>query len=474
MKEKKSSIFSFNILGKSFQRNFLIFSIVVVALECFVLAYTIQDNLKRPTIQNLGKTGLIKFSQAKTSKEKKSIFNLYMKDSIYLWPLNGIEIAPLKNLYYKVEFILKRDFGDEYKNLPQYEKDFFRKKTIPFIENHISVNRNESLFKKEWSLYLNNKNSLEENIIASNKFVGLTRYSWNGYKKNMLFYLYKNKLYFASISDVADKMSFLVSILIPIIALILSAFLLIYLNYYFSLKKQNEINKEVKKLLNITQEKNVLLDNQKKNLNNLLENLGQGFMIFNQDGIVQEGATLASKIMFQCEPEGKNIDHVLRLTNEEKETFKKWRKNVWKGLITFNDLLALAPKEFKKIEDQVIQLEFRAIYQNKKVEKVVCVANDITKEVILLNKIQKDREDVQFIKLCISDPLNFIDLMNDTNEVFLEPLFKNIQPKNKELIFRTFHTLKARYGQFGQHQISKFINEMETMISKDLWEDFAK
>ena len=61
-------------------------------------------------------------------------------------------------------------------------------------------------------------------------------------------------------------------------------------------------------------------------------------MIFNEEGLIQEGATLASKNIFQCEPEGKSIDEVLRFNEEEKDTFKKWRQNVWKGNISFKNI----------------------------------------------------------------------------------------------------------------------------------------
>ena len=308
----------------------------------------------------------------------------------------------------------------------------------------------------------------------ANNLVGLTRYKWNSYKKNMLFIRLNNHLYFASISDAIEKTSFLISILFPLVLLITSSFLLIYLNYFFNMKKQNIINDKIKALLEDTKRKNNQLDAQRKDLKNLLENLGQGFMIFNEEGLIQDGATLASKNIFQCEPEGKSIDDVLRLNEEEKENFKNWRKNVWKGVISFKDLLALAPSHFNKIEKQIVQLEFRAIYENKRVNKVICVASDKTKEAELLKKIEIDREDVQFIKLCLSRPLEFIDLMNDTTELFTDFPFKGELETEKEEIFRTFHTLKARYGQFGQKNLTYTINKMETIISKSLWSQFRE
>ena len=457
----------FNPTKKNFQKHFLILSLVVIIIECLIFIFTIKENLNRPTIQDLAKVGLVKFAMAKTKDERESVFKKYLKSRIYLWPRDGVSLNKKGSISSKIDHVLMRDFGEEYKNLVLEEKKIIKEKTLPFIEKTIDKkgeNFDIDLFE----------GSFEQELFISNASVGLTRYTWNGYKKNMLFFLLNNNLYFASISDVADKMSFLISILVPLSLLIISSFLLVYFNYYFNIKRQNTINKQIKGLLDETQKKNAELDLQKKNLKNLLENLGQGFMIFDKEGIIQEGATLASKNIFQCDPEGKDICDVLRLSEEDKVTFARWRKNVWKGLLAFKDIVDLAPKNFNKIKGQIIQLEYRAIYEEKKVDKVICVASDKTKEAELLEKIERDREDVQFIKSCLSRPLEFIDLMNDTTEIFSEFPFETNLESHKEEIFRIFHTLKARYGQFGQKYLTFYINSVETAISKSLWEDFSE
>tara|TARA_Y100001954_G_scaffold157541_1_gene167304 strand:- start:298 stop:2469 length:2172 start_codon:yes stop_codon:yes gene_type:complete len=459
----------FDPMRKNFQRNFLLISFVLIIFQCLFLFLTIRENLKKPTRQDLAKVGLTKFGMAKSSEDRKSIFNRYQKDRIFLWPMDGISLNTSGKVTEKIDDVLMRDFGDEYRNLNPYEKKYIKEKTLPFIERNIKLHeRKRGFFENDF------KGSFEEELFMANNLVGLTRYKWNSYKKNMLFIRLNNHLYFASISDAIEKTSFLISILFPLVLLITSSFLLIYLNYFFNMKKQNIINDKIKALLEDTKRKNNQLDAQRKDLKNLLENLGQGFMIFNEEGLIQDGATLASKNIFQCEPEGKSIDDVLRLNEEEKENFKNWRKNVWKGVISFKDLLALAPSHFNKIEKQIVQLEFRAIYENKRVNKVICVASDKTKEAELLKKIEIDREDVQFIKLCLSRPLEFIDLMNDTTELFTDFPFKGELETEKEEIFRTFHTLKARYGQFGQKNLTYTINKMETIISKSLWSQFRE
>ena len=457
----------FNPMKKNFQGRFLILSLLVILLECLFLIFTIKDNLNRPTIQDIAKVGLVKFAMAKTIEKREAVFKKYLKSRIYLWPKDGISLSEKGSISSKIDYVLARDWGDEYKNLVLEEKKIIKEKTLPFIEKTITE-KGEDFDKNKF------EGSFEEELFISNASVGLTRYKWDGFKKNMLFFLFNNKLYFSSISDVADKMSFLISILLPLTLLIISSFLLVYFNYFFNMKRQNTINKQIKGLLNETQQKNFELDLQKKNLKNLLENLGQGFMIFDKEGIIQEGATLASKNIFQCEPEGQNIGEVLRLSEEDKVTFEKWRKNVWKGLLAFKDIVDLAPKNFNEIKGQIIQLEYRAIYEGKKVDKVICVASDTTKETELLEKIERDREDVQFIKSCLSRPLEFIDLMNDTTEIFSDFPYEGNLESHKEEIFRIFHTLKARYGQFGQKYLTFHINSVETAISKSLWEGFSE
>ncbi len=454
-------------MKKNFQRNFLLFSFVLIAVQCLFLFFTIQENLKRPTVQDSAKVGLTKFGLAKNLDERKVVFHKYLKDRIFFWPMDGVSLTTKGKISKKIDHVLLRDFGLEYKNLKPDEKSYIKEKTLVFIEKNIKLHEKTKLFNESEF-----KGSFEEKLSIANSLVGLTRYKWNGFKKNMLFIRLKDHLYFASISDIADKMSFLISIIFSLGLLIITSFLLIYLNYYFNMKRQNIINEKIKGLLEDTQKKNNQLDSQRKDLKNLLENLGQGFMIFNEQGIIQDGATLASKKIFQCEPEGKSIDEVLRFSKEEAETFQKWRENVWKGRISFKDLLSLAPSHFNKIEKKIVHLDFRPIYENKRISKVICVASDKTKESELLKKIEMDREDVQFIKLCLSRPLEFIDLMNDTTELFSDFPFKDELEKNKEEIFRTFHTLKARYGQFGQKHLTYTINNMETIISKNSWNDF--
>jgi hypothetical protein len=69
--------------------------------------------------------------------------------------------------------------------------------------------------------------------LSQNLFI--LRYDWMGYSKNLYTLILPErngvKIYIASVSDAAEKVSFVKSIIIPLLLLVISSLLLILLNY---------------------------------------------------------------------------------------------------------------------------------------------------------------------------------------------------------------------------------------------------
>ena len=204
-----------------------------------------------------------------------------------------------------------------------------------------------------------------------------------------------------------------------------------------------------------------------KSIKGLVENLGQGFMVIDHKGIVQEGATEITKEFFRVKPEGKNLSEVLKLGKEKKDLFEKWLQNIWRGVLSFKDLKELGPQSYE-VENRYIDLDYRAIYKEgsgKKVDKVICIATDKTRQVNLENQLELDKQQAAFITSCLQNPVDFVDLMEDTQDLLND--YSKIKNEDKGELFRKFHTLKARYGQFGVKRLTYYINEVETAISKE-------
>tara|TARA_B100000029_G_scaffold249100_1_gene245872 strand:- start:1097 stop:3706 length:2610 start_codon:yes stop_codon:yes gene_type:complete len=220
---------------------------------------------------------------------------------------------------------------------------------------------------------------------------------------------------------------------------------------------------------NYAKDLKIEVDEKTKSIKGLVENLGQGFMVMDKNGVIQEGATKITKDLFNHNPVGKSLPDLLGLDKEEVQNFNRWLKNIWKGHLSFNDLTALGPKFFESNQGRYIHLDYKPIYfegSRKKVDKVICVATDKTQEMELEKRLESDKQNAAFINSCLQNPVEFVDLLDDTFSLL--EIYPKIKESSTSELFRKFHTLKARFGQFGAKDLTHYINEIETGISKNV------
>ena len=220
---------------------------------------------------------------------------------------------------------------------------------------------------------------------------------------------------------------------------------------------QNEVN---------AQTKEIQIQNQ--SFLNLLSNLDQGFLIINYQGYVENDPTNKTVEIFNDNPKGKNITSVFRFNPTEKMAFHKWLNHVFKGLMSFKDLIPLAHKRLNDINGRILELEYKPIFAGKgwgKIEKVICIINDITKEVNFSKKVEYAKEKSDMILRLVDHPLEFLDVISEL-QLIIDDYQKNAKGQSYENIFRSFHTIKARIANFKISEIVKRIHSIE----EDLFE----
>ena len=234
----------------------------------------------------------------------------------------------------------------------------------------------------------------------------------------------------------------------------------------------NWIRKKLKKKETDLLDNFFLITNQKGNLKNILNNLNQGYLTFDKFGNIGDEVTVITNTLLENDIKAVRDQHfkiwdIIYKDKEKKEQFKKWIDKVFDGRFSFKDLLPLAPKYFKGKEYLNVKLEFRPIFYEKmknKIEKVILIASDKTNEIALEVEADRKNGQVNFIINCLESPIELLDLIHDTYETLdKDPDLKN----ENELIFRKYHTLKARFGQFGQKPLVKLIDKIETDIQND-------
>ena len=228
---------------------------------------------------------------------------------------------------------------------------------------------------------------------------------------------------------------------------------------------------------------------QKHKRDVLIDNLKEGYLTVNKDGIIEEGASSACHELFGIslyESELKKIkfSELWKKNASRRDHIKKWIKTIWSGSFQFKDLVALAPKKFDERTDRYIELEYRPIFdsedgkQNEKgdlpIKNIIVIASDKTTEMKLLEKINKDKEEAYFIKTCLQNPEEFLDLINESYSFLIDRPEIDMLTDHKELYFRKFHTMKAQYAQFKIRNISKILHMLEESLEEENWEVFFK
>jgi two-component system chemotaxis sensor kinase CheA len=215
------------------------------------------------------------------------------------------------------------------------------------------------------------------------------------------------------------------------------------------------------------------LHEQKISKDNLLNNLGQGYLTFNKEGVIHEGASIITEELldidlYESESRGYKIWDILFKKEDEKIFLKKWIEKLWEGKLSFKDLNQLAPKKIYDGKNRDIEIEFRPIYRKnskRSIERVILIITNKTEEKKLKERIEKSIQEADFIKNCLAQPMEFLDLIEDTNIFFIS--LKGQKEINFIFERRKLHTLKARFGQFGLKKISFLINNIENLMVED-------
>ena len=197
---------------------------------------------------------------------------------------------------------------------------------------------------------------------------------------------------------------------------------------------------------------------------NLLSNLDQGFIVIDFKGEVINDPTSKTTEILDTNPKYKNITDLFQLNNTEKVSFLKWLSHVQKGNIPFKDLIPLNISRLENFRGRVINLDYKPIFSGKgngKIDKVICILNDITKEINAQKKIIFAQEKSDMILRLVEFPLEFLDIFSEIQEVI--ELFKKNSYHNKfEDLFRQLHTLKARFASFKISLIVDRIHSIES------------
>jgi CheY-specific phosphatase CheX/signal transduction histidine kinase len=202
---------------------------------------------------------------------------------------------------------------------------------------------------------------------------------------------------------------------------------------------------------------------------NLLDNSGQGFLSFGADGVIDSEYSLACETMLGGSPAGKGAaDALFGAKSKEAALFRE----VLPSALDEQDgdvqssILSLLPKDIRRNES-LLKIEYKVIGR----QRVMVVLTDATAEFHMEEALSKEQSRLKLIVLAIADNRNFFEAVDAFREFLdkrLDQIAKSGEPPRniaKEL-FREIHTFKGILNQFSFPATPRVLHEAESRLGE--------
>lgn len=216
-----------------------------------------------------------------------------------------------------------------------------------------------------------------------------------------------------------------------------------------------------------------VIDDSKKSMETLLNNLDQGFMIYSSDGVISPGASKGASVLFGRDPVGLKLAEVLEAdTPEEQNRIESWLKILFSGKLPFYESKQWGPRSFEKHDDRYVELEYRPILktnletEEEELEAVICIASDKTQERILKKNAEREQARLNFIANVAMGRELFVGFLKESraNLSACKAEIENTDP-NINLLFRLIHNIKGNTNAFKMVEISSFAHTLESILA---------
>lgn len=214
------------------------------------------------------------------------------------------------------------------------------------------------------------------------------------------------------------------------------------------------------------------LKKSKDDIENILNNLSQGFLTFDPLGDVGQDYSKVAETMFATNPTGKSFNDLINKFSEYSiEDFEDWKGLAFSGAVEFSSLTDLLPERFENNLQQQIFLNYRPIFNERgDLTKVICIAEDRTKEIEFQKEIVNKEAYASFILHITKCPEIFKDYCESVTskvEKTLEILNRDqkLLASSLEVVARFIHTIKGESGFNHVVELVEKSNQVEDILS---------
>ncbi|OQW54934.1 MAG: hypothetical protein A4S09_17265 [Proteobacteria bacterium SG_bin7] len=244
---------------------------------------------------------------------------------------------------------------------------------------------------------------------------------------------------------------------------------------------QTQLEQYSKNLEFMVRQRTQAMNKTNLTLKAILNSLGQGILVFNEQGTVLPIHSKACETTFEMAPPYISIQDILRIESKELETFKMWMSHLFNETIPFDSVKDLGPKKLTSISNRHVMLDYFPIRNDdKKITSIVLVATDKTEEIRAKEDADKERNYVRMVLRVSRNRRQFMTFLKDAREL-IESLGKGVADLKAELndsgdqyildysrqlgnFLRGLHTLKGGAATFSIVKLAEICHEMEDWL----------
>ncbi|MCG8333314.1 MAG: AAA family ATPase [Proteobacteria bacterium] len=213
-----------------------------------------------------------------------------------------------------------------------------------------------------------------------------------------------------------------------------------------------------------------------REIKELLDNTGQGFLTFDEDFRVHKQYSKACELFFgkplvdKTLNQEKGLDFIDLIIDDpkEREQLKKLFEAVITEKVSLDAISQFFPEEIT-VENRILSLAYKLIpaSQPQLSNRVMVILTDITTERELAEQLEKDEERNNSILQIVKDRQGYLSFLKSFTTSFrnIENILKR-EPEDIDVdkLFRLFHTIKGGAANFGLNQLVSHAHDIESVL----------
>ncbi|PKM93412.1 MAG: hypothetical protein CVU84_15605 [Firmicutes bacterium HGW-Firmicutes-1] len=206
--------------------------------------------------------------------------------------------------------------------------------------------------------------------------------------------------------------------------------------------------------------------NRTMKLQNLLNNVGQGFLTFGKDQRINPEYSYECERMLSSDVikhiGGKKITETL-FVNQQDDFIEELFQKIFLADANQKQLfLSLLPEELT-LNDRILDIEYKLVIDELQNELVLIILTDITHTRILEMKMDEERNNLQMIVKVLLNREEFIELITEYQDFSKKDIPFALTNYYEETL-REIHTYKGIFSQYYMENTTSYLNDLENIL----------